>query len=314
VIFRTRRARNGVQRRAELEVLLKLIAAAYTKESPQVRSVILFGGITLGEFHPAFSDVDLAVVCEGDVPARSCTKLPSAVHKAVTQCGFIPPAHVRPKQVSLSVLKKMRFLDWRVWVSATASSNVTDTPYPFTLCDTWLLHRLGRALVGEDLRDEFPFRSAKPIHPQVELAQLKWYASRLAMGNPFAGLKGLDLMGEIIYYGTTFTRCLRTLRTGTVAGRVASTRWYARIFGGEAGQHARLLGECRCRTDAAGLQRVANMDMLWNLFTCYAREVLRYAMPEVIPPRQLPSREGFPAWLERWTTGQSTQGPSPLSG
>ena len=292
----------GILRSTELVAILEALTAAYRREVPGVRSVLLFGGITLGEFHPPYSDVDLAVVFDGEAPGPR--ELPEAVRRAVAHLPVFADAHLNPKNVAADTLEALRDDDWRAWAAETADSLVTATAYPFTLCDTWQLHHHGLVLAGPDSPDAFPFKSAAPTHPQVELAQVKRYAEALAHPKPLGGLAGLELLGEVTYYGTTFTRALYTLRTGRVIGRVASTRWYRREFGGDAGAYAEFLGDCRVHPDLDDLARAADLTALWGLFSHYARQALAYAAPARPVPEALPGREEFSVWLRGWVSGR----------
>ena len=157
-----------------------------------------------------------------------------------------------------------------------------------------MLHHHGYTLSGSELIAEFPFKGAPATTPRIELSRLKWFADRFALARPFGGLDGLDLVGEVIYYGTTFSRVMYTLRTGLVIGRVASTRWYRDVLGGQTGQYVRSLGEKRCCPDPDSLcppdDPVAD---LWPVFVHYTREVLAYAAPEISGPDSLQSREEY---------------------
>ena len=289
---------NEFARSDELADLLSATADAYARHFPSLRSIILFGGITLGEFHPHYSDIDLAVVFEdqGSLPAN---RLPEAIQREVHRLPLFGNTCIRPKHAARSILDAMRSWDWQSWTAETAdaqTAGVTETSYPFTLCDTWMLHHHGITLAGGELLGEFPFQDAPPTTPEIELAQVKRYAESFALGRPFSIGAG-ELAGEVIYYATTFTRAIYTVRTGQVIGRVAGTRWYAETFPGEIGRFARRLGELRC----AGPQGVALPDnspeLLWALFTHYAREALAYARTGVTVPVPAPSPAEFPKWF-----------------
>ena len=114
------------------------------------------------------------------------------------------------------------------------------------------------------------------------------------------------MAGEIIYYGTDFTRAIYTLKTGDVIGRVASTKWYQRLFGGSNGEYAALMGECRWNPERSDLSRIPDNASLWMLFLHYAREALCFALPAAAVPRSLPGQDEFCSWLEAWITSQST--------
>jgi predicted nucleotidyltransferase len=295
----------GILGAAELVELLEATVKAYHRDVPRVRSVILFGGIPLGEFHPRFSDVDLAVVFGGEAP-KLASRLPEAVCAAIETIRFVPESRVRAKHVGSAVMEAMQDQDWQAWASWSAENPVTESSYPFTLCDTWLVHNCSLTLSGPSGKDRFPFADAPPVHRDVELARLKRFANRLALAKPFGGLCGLDLAGEFIYYGTDLTRDNYTLRIGVVIGRVASTKWYRRLFGGPAGAYARLLGEFRRSPAGSDLSRVSDHAALWMLFLHYAREVLRFAFPSAPVPERLPGQDEFGPWLESWIVGQST--------
>jgi hypothetical protein len=295
----------GVLRAPALIRFLEATVDAYLSEVPGIWSIVLFGGITLGEFHPRFSDVDLAIVFEEGAP-EAMAGLPDAVRAAICQIPLFSETHVQAKHVGSNVLNAMQGQDWQTWAASSAGYLVTESPYPFTLCDTWLVHNRGLTLAGSGAKDRFPFANAAPTHRDVELARLEWFASRLALPKPFGGLSGLDLAGEFIYYGTELTRAIYTLRTGSVIGRVASTRWYRRLFGGTTGEYAQLIGESRCSPERSDLSRVADRAALWMLFLNYAREALCYAVPDVAAPRSLPGQDEFCSWLEALIAGQST--------
>ncbi len=295
----------GILRAPEVIRLLEATVEAYQREVPPVQAVVLFGGITLGEFHPRFSDVDLAVVFEGEAP-EPVSKLPEAVRAAIRQIRLYSETHLGVKHVGGNVLNAMQDQDWQTWAAWSADNLVTESSYPFTLCDTWLIHNRGLTLSGSRVKDRFPFVNAPPTHRDVELARLKWFANRLALPRPFGGLSGLDLAGEFIYYGTDFTRAVYTLRTGGVIGRVASTRWYRRLFGGAIGEYAQLMGECRCNPERSDLSRISDSAALWMLFLHYAREALCFALPCAAVPQSLPGKDEFGSWLEAWITSQST--------
>ncbi|KKM61393.1 hypothetical protein LCGC14_1532180 [marine sediment metagenome] len=286
-------SQQGISRRDQLAELLGAVSAAYEREYGSVRSVVLFGGITLGEFRPRFSDIDLAIVfgCGAEVPPN---RLPEAIRGRVAEKPLLADTFVSPKHVSRSTLRTMRSHDWRSWTTEGSYEQVTDTAYPFTLCDTWMLHRHGLVLAGSEALEEFPFKEAPPTTPRIELRRLKWFAGRFELAKPFGGLEGLDLAGEVIYYGTTFARVVYTLKTGRVIGRVASTRWYEDAVGGERGQYVRSLGEKRCCPDPDSLcppdDPVAD---LWPVFVHYSQEVLAYAAPEIIGPDSLQSRAEY---------------------
>ena len=269
-----------IPRGDELGQLLDAVAAAYERAYAAVRSVVVFGGITLGEFHPRFSDIDLAVVFDTEAPLPP-NHLPEAVRASVDGLPLFAETCVNPKHVKTSTLEAMAPRDWRDWVAHARNGLVTDTAYPFTLCDTWLLHHRGLTVRGADLLGDFPFRGAPPTAPSLELSRVMWYADRFARAKPFGGLAGVELVGEIIYYATTFTRGIYTLRTGRVTGRVASTRWYGRRFGGGAGEYARSLGRRRSCPDPSALQPPEDpvADLL-PLFIHYVREVLDYVARE----------------------------------
>ncbi len=302
--LKSRLMAQGILRAPELIQLLEATVEAYQRDVPGVRSVILFGGITLGEFHLRFSDVDLAVVFEGDAP-KPVSRLPEAVRAAIERIQFVPESHVRAKHVGSSVIEAMQDQDWHAWAAWSAANTVTESSYPFTVCDTWLVHNCSLTLSGPSAGDRFPFADAPPVHRDVELARLKRFANRLALERPFGGLSGLDLAGEFIYYGTDFTRAIYTLRTGVVIGRVASTKWYRRLVAGTTGEYAQLLGECRCSPERSDLSRISDHAALWMVFLHYAREVLRFALPSAAVPQSLPGRDEFGPWLESWIISQS---------
>jgi hypothetical protein len=295
----------GIVRAPELIRLLEAVVEGYQSEVPTIQSVILFGGITLGEFHPRFSDVDLAVVFEGEV-SELVSRLPEAVRTAIHRIRFCPEAHVRAKHVGSNVLNAMKDQDWQTWAAWSADNLVTESSYPFTLCDTWLIHNRALTLSGSCAKNRFPFVNAPPTHRDVELAKLKRLANRLARPRPFGGLSGMELAAEFIYYGTDLTRAIYTLRTGGVIGRVASTKWYQRLFGGTTGEYAQLMGQCRCNPERSDLSRISDSEALWILFLHYAREALCFAVPGVAVPRSLPGQDEFGSWLETWITSQST--------
>ena len=238
---------DGIQRPQELADLIDATAGAYERELPDLASIIIFGGITLGEFHPRCSDVDLAVVFDQRAPKPS-NHLPESVERAIAGLAMFEETFVRPKHVTRATLEMMQALDWRAWADAASSSDPADADYPLTFCDTWMVHRRGLVASGTDLISEFPFENAPPTTPAIERRALERLSDRLARPAPFGGLTGDELVREIIYYGTAMTRAIYTIRTGAVIGRVASTRWYAGTFGGEVGATARLLGELRCRS------------------------------------------------------------------
>ena len=311
----------GIVRAPELIRLLEAIVEAYRCEVPKVRSVVLLGGITLGEYHPGFSDVDLAIVFEGEAPEpvsrsrsspptmkqrRQQSDLPEVVCAAIRRIGFCPETTVRAKHVGSNVLNAMKDQDWQTWAAWSADNLVTESSYPFTLCDTWLIHNRALTLSGSCAKNRFPYVNAPPTHHDVELAELKRLANRLARPRPFGGLSGMELAAEFIYYGTDLTRAIYTLRTGGVIGRVASTKWYQQLFGGANGEYAQLMGECRCNPERSDLSRIWDSASLWMLFLHYAREALCFALPAADVPRSLPGQDEFGSWLEAWITSQST--------
>ena len=295
----------GIVRAPELIRLLEAVVEAYQSEVPTIQSVTLFGGITLGEFHPRFSDVDLAVVFEGE-PPELVSRLPEAVRAAIHRIRFCPETYVRAKHVGSNVLNAMKDQDWQTWAAWSADNLVTESSYPFTLCDTWLIHNRALTLSGSCAKNRFPFVNAPPTHHDVELAELKRLANRLARPRPFGGLSGMELAAEFIYYGTDLTRAIYTLRTGGVIGRVASTKWYQQLFGGTNGEYAQLMGECRCNPERSDLSRISDSASLWMLLLHYAREALCFALPAAAVPRSLPGQDEFGSWLEAWITSQST--------
>lgn|GEM_PF-2335753 len=288
------------ERTDELADLLAATADAYTRHFSSLCSIILFGGITLGEFHPHFSDVDLAIIFddEVDIPPK---KLPEAIRSCVTRFPLFGDTHISPKHVKRSELAAMQY-SWQRWARETAGqqkSGITETLYPFTLCDTWMLHRHGITLTGEELIDKFPFPDAPPTTPEIELQQVKWYADNFAMERPFSMGECEELLGEVIYYATTFTRAIYTLHTGQVIGRVAGAHWYADTFTGETGRFAWELGEMR-RACRPGAKLPANSpELLWALFIHYAREALAYAGFDKAVPEPTISTADFSAWLRK---------------
>ena len=297
---------EGIGRPQELTELLETVVTAYQREFPDLRSVILWGGITLGEYHRGFSDIDLAVVFEhfSRVPPN---RLPEGVRQSVEGYPLLADTHVSPKHVNRSTLRTMRASVWATWAEETTDRLVADTPYPFTLCDTWLLHHHGVVLAGRDLREEFPFPEAPPTTPGRERAQVGRFADRFARTRPFGGLEGEELVGEVIYYATTFTRAIYTLRTGRALGRVASTQWYHGTFGGELGKYVLSLGEYRRSPDPS--RRVLSEDPagdLWPLFLHYVREVLDYSGSNTAPQDPPRDRQEFPSWWDTRTgTGET---------
>lgn len=191
----------GILRAEELARLIEATVDAYQREMAGIHSILLFGGITLGEFHPDFSDVDLAVVLE-DGTRDLVARLPESVRAAIQEIPAYSRTHVQAKHVRGSVLNAMEDEDWQAWAEWSASNLVTESTYPFTLCDTWLIHRRSMTLSGLDDQDRFPFADCPPTHREVELSRLRSYARRLALPRPFGGLSGLELVGEFIYYGT----------------------------------------------------------------------------------------------------------------
>ncbi len=163
---------GGILRFPELVQLLDATVEAYQHDVPGVRSVMLFGGIPLGEFHPHFSDVDLAVVFDGE-PPQPRMGLPETVRNAVKHIPLFADTHLQPKHVGSNTLAAIQRRDWRTWAAETAGALVTETPYPFTLCDTWLLHNHGLTMWGPDLRDNFHLKGAPPKHTRIKLAQEK---------------------------------------------------------------------------------------------------------------------------------------------
>ena len=302
----------GILRAPELIHLLEAIVEAYRCEVPRVRSVVLFGGITLGEYHPGFSDVDLAIVFEGEAPVLE-SRLPKAVRVAIHKAGFCQEIAVRAKHVGSNVLNTMQDQDWQTWATWSAGNLSTESSYPFTLCDTWLVHNRGLTLAGCCVRDSFPFADAPPTHRDVELARLKCYTQHLPF--LFSAFSGMELAREVIYYGTDFTRAIYTLRTGDVIGRVAGTRWYRSVFRDTSGEYAQLMGEFRRHPERIDLSQISDTAALWRLFQHYAREVLCFALPGVPLPRSLPRQDEFASWLEAWITSASN-GPArrPVSG
>jgi len=292
---------NNIKRLNELTELLTAIADSYRQHFPTIRSIVLFGGITLGEFHPHFSDIDMAVVFDG----KNCLppkRLPEEIQSDVSGIPLLRETCVSPKHVERSTLEVMRFHNWQNWASETADkqkSGITETSYPFTLCDTWLLHHYGITISGEDLIGEFPFQYAPSTTPDIELLQVKWFADNIALDRPFSMGECEELLGEVIYYATTFTRAIYTLRTGLVIGRVAGTHWYAEVFPGATARFARQLGELRCADPHESMLPDHSPELLWELFLHYAQEALAYAGIGGTIPESVLLPAAFTDWLTK---------------
>jgi len=280
-------SKEGIVRPRELTELLGRLAEAYLQEFSTTAGILLFGGITLGEFQPSFSDIDLAVVFDGDrTPDLNPNRadLPFPVRRAVASLPLAREVPVSAKHVCADTMRAMQRTCWHEWVAQTAGVVRRPDLYPFTLCDTYQIHRYGVVIGGSNVVGTFPFTDAPPTCPETELTRLQQFAERFSLPAPFGPLEGSELIAEVIYYATDLTRSIYTLTTGKVTGRVSSTQWYRDTWGGEAGEMAFRLGQMRCSCTSSPSLPGEPSVILEGLFAHYARETLAYALPYTICP------------------------------
>jgi len=280
-------SKEGIARPRELAELLGRLAEAYLQEFSTTAGILLFGGITLGEFQPSFSDIDLAVVFDGDrTPELNPNRadLPLPVRRAVAGLPLAREVPVSAKHVCADTMRAMQRTCWHEWAAQTAGVVRRTDSYPFTLCDTYQIHRHGVVIGGSNVVGAFPFPDAPPTCPETERTRLQHFAERLSLPAPFGPLAGSELIAEVIYYATDLTRSIYTLTTGEVTGRVSSTQWYRDRWRGQAGEIAFRLGRMRTSCTSSPSLPGEPAVILKGLFAHYAREALAYALPHTICP------------------------------
>lgn len=175
-------------------------------------SIYLYGSVTLDDFKPGWSDIDLLVLTHHPITIPQSNALlmlrqtlpishPSAIHARAFEGGMLPLTAFLDSTPATVVY----------W--GTSGQRITDkhSVDPFSL---WELHHCGRLLYGEDVRHFFP----KPTPSDLHTAIARHLQTILQHGH---GTRSLYAFGWLL----DISRGLYTLRHHAVIAKTAAGEW-----------------------------------------------------------------------------------------
>ena len=224
------------------------------KTSENIRSIILFGGISLGDFSKKYSDIDLVVTLEKEPTVKEIEEIQEiffelrAQNEVLTKLlyvYFIPiemienPDKMYQSKQGLIIREK---------------GKKAFNQYPLSVTDTFTIFKYGKILFGKNDKQKFPNLSSEVIFakfkedlPSIESATFKY---------PFqySEVQCHEIAVNWILY---FPRLLYSITEKDVISKHNGAFWFSDKYSNDLGRF--VVNVAKCRRSSISLDKIGNL-------------------------------------------------------
>lgn len=175
-------------------------------------SIYLCGSLTLADYRPGWSDIDVLCLTGSDVPEQAAEALLFLRQRLVEATG--QPIYRTIEGAVLPASSLQSHLPTRVVYWGTSGERL-DTIYDFNAFSTLGFLTQGQLLAGAEVRSAFQLPTAAQLR---ENARQVAETAILVSASPNRSLYGYGWLLDI-------SRCLYTLQTGRIISKTAAGEW-----------------------------------------------------------------------------------------
>jgi len=203
-----------------LDTITDFIVASF-----EVDSIILYGGITLNDFSPRYSDIDLVVVLRKSLWGKDYDTLEDILSQLSKRSLFTTQLDLLIAPRTIIENPRVNFSDVE-GVKIEGNSQEIISHYPLSQADSFMIRNHGVVLYGEDLRIVFPIPGFDCFWEQfiTDLYKIEQQTRKY----PFQDFLASDK--EIFDLFLYFPRMLYSLKERDVIGKFQSAYWFSNEY------------------------------------------------------------------------------------
>jgi len=190
-----------------------------------VESIILYNGITLNDFSPKYSDIDVIVVLRNSLWGKDYDALEEILSKLTERSPYASKLDLLIAPRNIIENPRVNFFDIEGMKIEGQKQEIINH-YPLNQVDSFMIRNHGIVLYGEDLRYLFPTPSFDCFWEQftTDLYNIEQRTKRY----PFQEFPASDK--EVIDLFLYFPRMLYSLKERDVVAKFQSAYWFANEY------------------------------------------------------------------------------------
>jgi hypothetical protein len=225
----------------ELEQFLNTFVE-FTVTSLAVKSIILFGGITLDDFSKRYSEIDIVVVLEKGLWKEDFDTLDEIISK-IGQLNKEFAQIFTAYFVPITMLENPRIVynDLEGIIVRNLNQIIIDQ-YPLSLTDDFVIQKKGEVLYGENIINKFPIPPLNCFW--IQFVEDLSIIEAIAKEYPFqhSDSPNYNQATNWILY---FSRMLYSINNNDILGKLKGAYWFSNEYYGELGDFITEVASCR---------------------------------------------------------------------